>query len=233
MGRSSYAGAHLAGIADDSDSQRRALDRISARTQFVEQHEVALPAAVHDGHDGLHVRGERGQALLDALLVTDIGVNMLKQADFRLLVRRNMQAAGSHERQQTEGFERNRLAAGVWAGDDERVVIIADGDVDRHRLILIEQRMARTKQLAAAAVLNKHRRTGVHVERQLGTRKDEVQRGQRIVVLLDGALVHGHARRQLREDAFDLVFLSAFEHLNLVVDFHDLLRLDEHGCTGG
>ncbi len=37
------------------------------------------------------VRGERGQALLDALLVTDIGVNMLEQADFRLLVRRNMQ----------------------------------------------------------------------------------------------------------------------------------------------
>ena len=93
--------------------------------------------------------------------------------------------------------------------------------------------MARAKQLAAAAVLNKHRRTGVHVERQLGTRKDEVQRGQRIVVLLDGALVHGHARRQLREDALDLVFLAALEHLNLVVDFHDLLRLDEHGCTGG
>ena len=54
--------------------------------------------------------------------------------------------------------------------------------------------MARAKQLAAAAVLNKHRCTGIHVERQLGTRKDEVQRGQRIVVLLDGALVHGHAR---------------------------------------
>ena len=158
---------------------------------------------------------------------------MLKQADFRLLVRRNMQAAGSHERQQTEGFERNRLAAGVWAGDDERVVIIADGDVDRHRLVLIQQRMTRTEQLAAAAVLDQYGRTGVHVERQLGTRKDKVQRGQRIVVLLDGALVHGHARRQFRENALDLVFLAAFEHLNLVVDFHDLLRLDEHGCTGG
>ncbi len=36
-----------------------------------------------------------------------------------------------------------------------------------------------------------------------------------------------------REDAFDLVFLAALEHLDLVVDFHDLLRLDEHGCTGG
>ena len=233
MGRSGHAGAHLTGIADNGNRQSRTLNRVGTRTQFVEQHEVALPAAVHDGHDGLHVRGERGQALLDALLVTDIGVNMLKQADFRLLVRRDMQAAGSHERQQTEGFERNRLAAGVRAGDDERVVIITDGDVDRHGLVLIEQRMARAKQLAAAAVLNKHRRTGVHVERQLGTRKDEVQRGQRIVVLLDGALVHGHARRQLREDAFDLIFLSAFEHLNLVVDFHDLLRLDEHGRTGG
>ena len=54
--------------------------------------------------------------------------------------------------------------------------------------------MTRTEQLAAAAVLDQYRRTGVHVERQLGTRKDEVQRGQRIVVLLDGALVHGHAR---------------------------------------
>ena len=190
----SNARAHLAGIADDGNRQCRALDRVGTRTQFIEQHEVALPAAVHNRHDGLHARRERGQALLDALLVTDIGVNMLKQADFRLFIRRNMQAACRHERQQAERFERNRLAAGVRTGDDEGVVIVADGDVNRHRLVLIQQRMTRTEQLAAAAVLDQYGRTGVHIERQLGTRKDEVQRGQRIVVLLDGALIHGHAR---------------------------------------
>ena len=233
MGRGGNARAHLAGVADDSNCQSRTLDRVGTGTQFVEQHEVALPAAVHDGHDGLHVRGKRRKALLYALLVANIGVNVLEKADFRLLIRRNMQAACRHQRQQAKGFERNRLAAGVRAGDDERVVIVADGDVNRNRLILVQQRMARAEQLAAVAVLDQHRRTGVHVERQLGTREDEVQRGQRVVVLLDRALVHGHARGQLRENALDLVFLAALKHLNLVVDLHDLLRLDEHSRAGG
>ena len=113
-------------------------------------------------------------------------------ADDAALVRGDQEAVLGHRVEKARGFERNGLAAGVRAGDDEGVVIIADGDVDRHGLVLIEQRMARAKQLAAAAVLNKHRCTGIHVERQLGTRKDEVQLRHEQDIVIDGVAVDSY-----------------------------------------
>ena len=98
-------GAHLTGVTDDRDGERRALDRVGTGAQLVEQHKVALTAAVHDGDDGLHVGGEGGQALLDALLVADVRVNMLEQANLGLLTRRDVQTARRHEREQAERLE--------------------------------------------------------------------------------------------------------------------------------
>ena len=92
-----HACAHLARIADHRNRKRRALDRIGACAQLIEQHEVALSAAVHDGHDIFHMRGEGGQRLFNRLFIADIRVNVLKQADLTLLVRRNMQTGSRHQ----------------------------------------------------------------------------------------------------------------------------------------
>ena len=184
-----HARAHLARIADHRNRERRALDRVGARAKLVEQHKVALPAAVHDGHDGLHVRGEGGKRLLDRLLVANVRIDVRKQADFGLLVCRDVQAGGRHQAEQTERFKRHGLAARVRSGDDQRVVVRADRNVDRHGLVLVEQRMPRAQQAAAARALGQHRRGGVHLKGQLGARKDKVERDQRVIVLRDRALV--------------------------------------------
>ena len=36
-----------------------------------------------------------------------------------------------HQRQQADRLQRDRLAAGVWARDDDDRVVVADRDVDR------------------------------------------------------------------------------------------------------
>ena len=179
------------------------------------------------------MRGEGGERLLDALLVADIRVNMLEQADLRLLVCRDVQAGSRHQAQKPQRLERHGFAARVWAGDDQRVVVVADGDVDRHGLVLVEQRVPRAQQAAAARALHEHRRRGVHLKRQLGAREDEVERDERVVILLDCIFIQCDLVRQLSQNALDLGLLAALEHLDLVVDLHDLLWLDEHGRAGG
>ena len=144
-----------------------------------------------------------------------------------------MQAARRHEAEQTEGFERNRLAAGVRAGDHKGVVLAADSDVDGDRLVLVEQRMAGAEQTDAAAAFEQHRRGRVHCKGQLRAGENEVQFGQRIVVLLDGTLVHRHLSGERGKDSFDFGLLAALKDLDLVVDLDDLLRLDKDGRAGG
>ena len=109
--------------------QRRALGRVSARAQFVEQHQIIRRHLVHDGHNRRHMPGEGGQALLDGLLVANIGEHLLKYRQFRPQIRRDLQARLRHQRQQTDRFQRNRLAARVRAGDNQRREVLAHPQV--------------------------------------------------------------------------------------------------------
>ena len=143
------------------------------------------------------MRGEGRKRLLNALFISDVRVNVLKQTDLALLVCRDVQAGGRHQAEQPQCFERHGLTARVRTGDDQRVVVVADGDIDRHRLILVEQRVPRAQQAAAARALHEHRRRGVHLKRQLGARKDEVERDECIIILLDRIFIQRDLIRQL------------------------------------
>ena len=79
-----------------------------------------------------HVRREGRQALLDALLVADVGEHLLEDRHPRAGVGGDMQAALRHQRQQAHGLERHRLAAGVRAGDQQDAEAAAQLDGDRH-----------------------------------------------------------------------------------------------------
>ena len=68
---------------------------------------------------------EGGQALLDALLIADVHKEFIKDADLAALIRRDEEAALRHCAKQTCRFQRDSLAAGVGAGDDERIVFPA------------------------------------------------------------------------------------------------------------
>ncbi len=104
---------------EDGARQRRAFHRVGAGAQLVQQHQVAALHRIHDAHDIGHVRREGGQALLDALLVADVGPDLADEANLRAGVGRDVQAGQRHQRQQSDRLQGDRLAAGVGSGDHE------------------------------------------------------------------------------------------------------------------
>ena len=89
-------------LLNDGDGQRRTLDRVGARAQLIEEDETAPVRLIEYLHDILHVRREGRQALLNALLVADIGQDRGEDAHLAAVVAGNVQPALRHQAQKTE-----------------------------------------------------------------------------------------------------------------------------------
>ena len=76
--------------------------------------------------------------------------DLLVDVDRAAVVGRDMQAALGHERQQADGLERDGLAAGVGAGDDERIKVAAQPHGDRHDGLAGDERMAGADEVQLA-----------------------------------------------------------------------------------
>ena len=164
------AGAAFAAELDDGDGERRALCRVGAGAELVEEDETVAVADLKDLHDILCMRREGGKRLLDGLLVADVGEDPLVDVDGTAVVGGDMQTALGHEREQADGLERDGLAAGVGSGDDERMA--GPDEV----------------QLAVGPHL---RADGPHGERQPRPGENALELEQHIVVELDLLAVVG------------------------------------------
>ena len=98
------------------------------------------------------MRRKGAEALLDALLVADIGEDFFKDGYLRMLFRRNVQACLRHQCEQTDGLERDGLTAGVRAGNHDYKELAAKVKVDRHDFAC-EQGMAGVAQVDATLVV--------------------------------------------------------------------------------
>ena len=78
MCRGGDHGSAFSRMFDDCDCQGRALRRISARSEFIEQHQRAILTGIQNLHNILHVCRKSGKILFDALFVTDVRENMGK-----------------------------------------------------------------------------------------------------------------------------------------------------------
>ena len=136
------------------------------------------------------MRREGGKRLLDGLLVADVGENLLVDVDGAAVVGRDMQTALGHEREQADGLECDGLAAGVGAGDDERVKIAAQPYRDRDDRLAGDERMAGPDEVHLA--VGPHLRAdGPHGERQPRPGENALKLEQHIVVELDLLAVVG------------------------------------------
>ena len=223
--------AALARVLDDGDGQRRALGRVRAGAELVEQQQRPVVALLEHAHGVRHVRRERGQRLLDALLIADVGHDLVEHRHGAAVGARDVQAALRHGREQTDGLERDGLAAGVWAGDDERVEFAAERNIDRHSGVLRQQRMARAAQLQV--LVRQLRRDRVELVGELCLGKNEVEAHEHVKVARDVLPVRGALGRELSEDALDLRLFTCAQLPQLVVRLHGGHRLDEQRRAGG
>ena len=223
--------AALARVLDDGDGQRRALGRVRAGAELVEQQQRPVVALLEHAHGVRHVRRERGQRLLDALLIADVGHDLVEHRHGAAVGTRDVQAALRHGREQTDGLERDGLAAGVRAGDDERVKFAAERNIDRHSGVLRQQRMARAAQLQV--LVRQLRRDRVELVGELCLGKNEVEAHEHVKVARDVLPVRGALGRELGEDALDLRLFTCAQLPQLVVCLHGGHRLDEQRRAGG
>ena len=119
---------------------------------------------------------------------------------------RDVQPGLVHEAEQAERPQRDGLAAGVRAGDDERRVAVAEADVDRDDAAG-QARMARRQQ-DDLGPLGRLGPDAVHLRGQLRLGGPEVEPGERVERLAQRLGVGGDERRQLVEDARDLLRLG-------------------------
>lgn len=179
-----------------------------------------------------HVRGKGREALLDALLVADVGVDVRVDGDDGVRRRRQIAARLGEQHHHAERLHADRLAARVRAGDEQHAVVLADADVYRHDFVLRDEGMARLAKVRAAlavelrAVCLHHLREARLGEGEVEVAEDAAVLGERPAVLVD-------LGGQVAQDALDLLLLGERQLLDVVVELDDGHRLDEERRARG
>ena len=126
--------------------QRRALGRVGTGAEFVQQDEGLRAGGLDDAHDVGHVRREGGERLFDRLLVADVGEDVVEDGDARAGLGGHGQSGLGHQAEQSDGLERDRLAAGVGSGDQHAAGVGGQGGRDRDDIaaqrVGVEQRVS-------------------------------------------------------------------------------------------
>ncbi len=110
--------ADAAEVSGNGNGQGRALFGIGGRAEFVEQHQRVRGRGARNEINVGDVGGERRKILLDRLIVADVGEHGVEYGKLGA-VGGNGKPGLRHQSEKADGFQGDRLAAGVWAGDDE------------------------------------------------------------------------------------------------------------------
>ena len=172
------------GVLQDGHGQGRALGGVGAGAQFVEEQQGTAVGLTQDIHDIGHVGAEGGQALFDALLVSDIGADPVEAGYLAALIHRDMQSGQSHASEEADGLQGHGLAAGVGPGDDHGGDITPQLHVDGHHPGRRDQWMAGLDQADEAAVVDLGSRS-VKIVAELAFGRDEIDAGQHDQVGID------------------------------------------------
>ena len=211
---------------EDGHGERRTFLRIRAGAEFVDEDEVICARLVEDGNDMRHVRGKRRKALLDALLVADVGKDIVVKRNRRALLDRQKAAALRHEHEEAERLHADGLAARIRSRDEQHGKARAELDVNRHDLFSWDERMACGKQMRLASCGQLWLR-GFHTEREARFCKREIDLREDVGIRCERVLLLLHLMRQALEDARDLTLLGDRELLDVVAGLDDRHRFDE------
>ena len=170
--------------------------------------------------------GEGGKALLDALLIADIGVDFIEDSQLRAVRGGNLQPRLRHEGEQAHCFQGDGFAAGVGAGDHQGSEILAQPQVAGNDLVRIDQRMPGADEVDAALLVELGRH-GVHAATQGGAGEDHVDFRQIFQGVADHFGVGADLTGERGQYALDFRLLLQIPLLELVARFHHGHGLDE------
>ncbi len=228
-------------LVEQGSRERRALDRIGAGGDLVEQHERPRRRRLEHVDEVAEMARERRERGGDRLLVADVREHVGEDGHARPLGR-HVQTALVEQGQEPERLERNRLAAGVGAAEHEHAHA-RERQIDGHDSRRVEQRMARGDELDVVRRLD---RAAAPAARERAAGEREVDVGEHLDGVRELVRVVADLARELGQDARDLVALVALELAQPVGQLDDRERLDEqrlprvagvvddprHGATG-
>ena len=108
----------------------------------------------------------------------------MEHRNFAVVAHRQHQAAHGHQRQKAQRFQSDRLAAGVRAGDHQRVERGAQLYVHRHDLLGVDQRVPRLIEQNSARIVHL-RHAGFHFVGKLTLGEYQVKTHGRVVAFDD------------------------------------------------
>ena len=132
MGRHDRPATDATELVEDRPAQGRAVGRVGAGPQLVQQHQRFPGRLAQDLADPPHVGRERRKRLFQALLIADIGEHVVEDRELRALARGDVQAGLGHQGEQADRFQGHGFAAGVGPGHDQDSKPDAETQVDRH-----------------------------------------------------------------------------------------------------
>ena len=175
--------------------------------------------------------GEGGQGLGNGLLIPDVREHPAEDPHRAVRLGRDVQPTLGHQCNEAQGLEGHRLAAGVGTGDDQGVEPVSQLQVVGHRLLFIQQGVPRSPQ--PQVPFRQAGLAGLHLQGELSPGEDGVQQDQQGIVLPDILLMGGALGGQLRQDAFNLLFLPGRQLTQLVIGLHHPHGLNEEGGAAG
>ena len=232
MGRGHEQRSLAAQPFQNADSQCRALRRVGTGSKLVQQNQSSRTGQFQNPGNTLHVAGESGKTLLDALLVADVHKILFKAADLAALVGRNQKSVLRHGVQQASRFQGYRFAAGVGAGDHEGIVVIPQLNIDRNHLFLVDQRVAGTFDGKAVGIIYL-RHKGVLLHGQACFGKQQIDLEHRLVAVGELGFHLGNLGGKGRQNSGDFLLLLSTQLHDLGVGFHNGGRLNKNRRAGG
>ena len=118
MRRNHRHAANRRKVPGNRHREGRALFRISSRSQLVQQHQRLLGRSLRNEINIGDVSRERRKILFNRLIVANICQHRIERGQLRP-IGWNRNARLRHQRQQSNGFEGDRLSASVGASDHQ------------------------------------------------------------------------------------------------------------------
>ena len=138
-----------------------------------------------EGDDVGHMRRKGTQALLNTLLVPDVGEHIVEHRQLAAVQGGDMKPGLSHQGEKAHRLKGHRFSAGIGTGDDQKIEGVSQRDGNGDHLLLVQEGMTALPDVDAPFCVE-YGSGGVHFQGQGPFGENEIQLCQQGVIRMDG-----------------------------------------------